>query len=152
MGRVIVTREKNDDQILDASTPEAWAASSLALLTERWKSGDYYYEPEEMYGNVESAIAETEALLKVASSAHMTDELNRRLERQRQQAKEVTRYSAWYELAKRVVEEQDDSVSPGIRIGTSSLAIPAGWPLAWGLLYHRRDAEYEGVTLKEMRG
>jgi hypothetical protein len=45
---VIVTREKHDPRYLDATTEDAFQRSALALLRERFDSGDYYDRPEDL--------------------------------------------------------------------------------------------------------
>jgi hypothetical protein len=60
-------------------------------------------------------------------------------------------HAAWYAEARRVVDEQDASFSEGRRLGQTKKILPKGWPVAWALLHHRRDHEYERVRLDDVR-
>lgn len=147
--QVIICDEKHSDEIWDASTPETWAASALAILTERFTSGNWYMEPE--LDQTEARAAELRRLIEQTSDEHLRRDLERRLAQVERDLAYECDHAAWYAEAKRVVDEQDASISEGRRLGQTSKQLPKGWPVAWALLYHRRDAEYEGVRLDTIR-
>src|ERR1017187_453922 len=114
--QIIIAKEKHGDFYWDASTPEAWAASALALLTERFRAGYWYYdpigEPDEHPFSQERAAERAEYLaLTDEDVAGLPEALRREALAKRkdaqQERKEEEGTSAFYQRVKQVVEDQD---------------------------------------------
>lgn len=144
--RMIVAYEKHERRYLDASTDEAWAASSLKLLSERFNDGYCYHSPDELY--------DAEGEYSDLAAAELTDEqiaelpghsVRRAAELARKQAQaefaEKQKYERWYRAMQEVVENADLSF-----VGKGRQQRPR----AWGLLQMRSDAEYESVSLETL--
>jgi hypothetical protein len=143
--RVIVAKEKDDTHYLDASTDEAWAKSSLALLTERFNDGYWYDDPVESQSEyyIKERTAREELLALTPEELERVPEVVREnLKRRIQEARASQRYeeemTKEYAEIKRVVETQDLSW-----VGTGNYRRP----LAWHLLDNRSNHEYEHVEL-----
>lgn len=165
--KIIVCDEKHNNSYYDASTPEAWAKSALAILTERWNDGYWYQDPDED-GLGTSEWAEKRRA-EYARALSLTDEQIAELPAEAQKAVNKLRsdakrdsehdkeHRAWYELAKQVVEDQDlGTFLFGDRKTARTKAGKEGRyerrePKAWVLLYQRSDHEYEGVSLEDLQ-
>jgi hypothetical protein len=144
--RVIVAHEKHDDRILPATTEEEWAESSLALLAERLEDGHWYYDPAEWDKDHPFVVNRKK---KVARLMELSDEevdefpdsvaaaMKQERHRAKTEARDDERARRWLAMVREMVESHDTSVVNGV-------------PNAWKVLYGRRNAEYEGVELKEM--
>jgi len=142
--RVIVAVEHYGMRYLDATTDEQWAVSALALLTDRFKSGNWYADPfEETNAISMQSRNERDALLAVkeetiANLPPMEQQrLRRNIERARWELARDEGVREQYREIKQVVEAQDLSWW-----GKGRLARP----LAWGLL------EIQGGDRGEVRG
>jgi hypothetical protein len=147
--QVIVCDEKHGDFLWDASTLERWAASALSILTERFTSGDWYTEPA--LAKTEARADELRRLIEQTTDEYLKSDLQRRLVSVERDLHYERDHAAWYAEAKRVVDEQDVSFSEGRRLGQTKKLLPKGWPVAWALLHHRREHEYERVRLDDVR-
>lgn len=154
---VLVCYEKHGERYWDATSPEALARSALAILTERWKEGYWYSDPDDDgLGDSEWAekrraeIAKARALSREEIEALPTSArqavISLRRE-SRQQVERDRRARDWYERAKRVVEEQDLGT---VTVGRNRFAREV--PEAWVLLEERSDCEYERVAVEVLEG
>lgn len=154
--QIIVCDEKHGTFHWDASTPEEWAKSSLAILTERWKAGYWYLNPDsDGLGDSEWATNERAQIAKAkAMSKEAINELPvvarkaviRILADDRRDSSEDKQHRRWYQQAKQVVENQDLSlitISEGTKWERQE-------PAAWRLLEERSDYEYERVSIEPL--
>lgn len=145
---IIVAKEKNYTRYLDASTEEAWTKSALALLTERFNSGEWYYDPldeEDEYAI--KARKERKALLGI-SKATLADlphsvmvDLEKKIEEAKREGMDEEADHELYLRIKKVVEKQDASW-----VGQGNYSRP----LAWVLLEMRSEGEYESVSMEDI--
>ena len=147
--RIIVAKEKHESRYLDASTDEAWAKSALALLSERFKDGYWYYDPfaDNSDYSVKARQARSQLLEMTeeaitALPASVAEDLRKKIESARRDLKEDEKAKAQYDEIKEVVEKQD----------LSWVGVGKRWaqPRAWSLLMARREYEYERVGLEEV--
>lgn len=155
MSQIIVCDEKHDTVYWDASTPEALAASALAILTWRWKDGYWYLDPEddglgssewadEQRAQRDKALAMTQEQIALLPDDARQVVLRLRADAKRDSA-EDRRHRDWYERAKRVVESQSTGT---VVVGRNRFAREV--PEAWVLLEERSDHEYERVALEDL--
>jgi len=156
MTKIIVCREKHGDYYWDASTPEAFAKSALAILTERFTQGWWYHNPDDDDGLGKSEWANKERKqneIVLAMSKEQIDVLPddakravlRRRKETEQQLKENAEARDWYQAAKLVVENQSlATVTVGRGVWERQI------PVAWRLLEERTDYEYESVVLESL--
>ena len=145
---IIVAKEKNYTRYLDASTSESWTKSALALLSERFSSGDYYYDPlDEDDEYAQTTKKEREALFAI-SKATLADlphsvmvDLEKKIEEARRDVLAEAEDHELYLQIKAVVESQDMSW-----VGTGNYSRPK----AWALLERRSEGEYEGVEMEDV--
>ncbi len=153
MTDIIVCSEKYGEICWDATTPEKFAKSSLAILTERFLSGDWYMDPEDD-GLGDSEWADNERRQNEAALALTAEQLEllpedarkavlKRISKAKKDSAEDRAHRAWYEAAQRVVEEQSLEV---VAKGRSEI------PLAYQLLLQRAGYEYEGIDLVYLNG
>src|ERR1035437_5412605 len=120
--KIIAAKEKHADVYWDASTPELWAASSLAILSERFRSGEYYLTTEETFGPEEPVLTKEEI------AQLPTESLRRRamqdFEQVRREVRERKEHELWYAAMKEVVEGQDLSM-----VGPEKRQQPRAWRL-----------------------
>lgn len=150
--QVITCHEKHDTPIWDATTPEAFAASALAILTERWRDGYWYHDPdadglgtsewaEARRAEIAAALALTkEEIDKLPASARQSI-LGLRGQA-RSESEHERQHRDWYARARTCVEEQDDGL---VTVGGGRWEHQI--PVAWQLLEERSDHEYERVEL-----
>lgn len=173
MSYVLVTKEKHGDFYYDASTDEALAKSALAILTERWNQGYWYYDPDESDKEtnewrpealVENHVgeawpgwdvpyAERAAVLnahmellkiKYGDDAEILALKTRKFRAAIEEYKERCDYRKWYAEAKALVESQDADGVVTFKSGRTEAK-------AWWLLNERSDHEYEGVDLEPLQ-
>ena len=147
--RIIVAKEKHETRYLDASTDEAWARSALALLTERFNEGYWYYDPyADMHEFSVKHRKEREELLSMSEEAIAAlpeglreDVLAKVKTAKRDKAEDDKARSQYLEI-KKVVESKD----------LSWQGVGQRWakPNAWALLMARTEYEYERVGLREV--
>jgi hypothetical protein len=152
MTAIIICEEKHDTAYWDASTPEQFAESALAILTWRWNDGYWYHDPDsDGLGSSEWAEKEREqrrkALAMTVEEISALPEsaqkaINGLRARAKRESAEDRRHREWYTRAKRVVAEQDTST---VTVGRGRFAREV--PEAWVLLEERSDHEYEHVEL-----
>jgi hypothetical protein len=147
--RIIVAREKHYTRYLEASTDETWAKSALALLTERFRAGYWYYDPDDESNEYTiKAKGEREALLAVSQET-LADlphtvmvELEKKIEEAKREEAALRDDRSRYLEIKRVVETQDLSWEGAGRRWAK--------PHAWSLLEQRSEGEYEDVELEDV--
>lgn len=148
VGKVLVAQEDDYTQYLDASTEEAWATSSLHLLTERYESGWCYYEPEPLSKDHEAAVNMTNEEIEKLP----TEELKLKARQDRNRYKTIYREyledKKWWDAMVTVVKNKDDSVV----VFASGKRNERRVPRAWMLLQERNDHEYEFVEIENIRG
>jgi hypothetical protein len=141
--QIIVCHEKHGEWYYDASTPEQWARSALAILTERFNQGYWYNDPGEKpaepngYLSKEQIEAMEEPYREQAVKIHNSHVRNLRWYREEAEQ---------YATIKRIVEEQDASL---VTVGRGRWERQA--PAAWGPLADRSDGEYERVGLETVK-
>jgi hypothetical protein len=143
--QIIVAEEKHQTRYLDASTPEAWAKSSLALLTQRFQEGYWYDNPTEAQDEFTlKARHEREGLLAV-SEATMSglpsgeqEEMRKKIESAKREILDEAEDARQYMVIKAVVEGQD--------LTWVGKRYPR--PRAWNLLEARSHHQYEHVELE----
>lgn len=128
--QILIERGKHGDQYHDASTPEAVAASSLAILTERWEAGYYYYDPGPEPEWKGPGRADRDKLKELDKESW--DSVQKRLKRFKNELRYWQQDNDLYQRIKKAVETKDGG-------------------LAWECLYDRSDHEYEGVELEEVQ-
>lgn len=172
--RIIVCEEKHSTRYWDASTDEAWASSSLAILTQRWNDGYWYHDPDKL--DVQTRQWRPEAMIDLvlgdlwpgwdASFEQQQDAVTRystqlrekygddpevlqmKLKKLKVATDEYKHRAAWregYAEIKRVVEEQDLGF---VTIGSGRWERQE--PIAWQCLSARSDHEYEHVELETL--
>lgn len=152
MSQLIVCEEKHGTFYWPASTPEEWAESSLAILTERFNEGYWYYDPtteepsewsSKFMAAYERALALTiEEIAALPEDAQKSIALT--IKNGRRQADEDAEAHQFYEKAKAIVEAQDAGFTT-IGKGRYERQVPK----AWLLLEAHSDHEYEQVTLEK---
>lgn len=129
--RIIVAEEMHGYRYLDAATDEMWARSALVLLTERFLSGNDYFDPF-ADRNVSSSRgrAERDALLEVREDVIMNlppleqDRLRTRIEAAKKDLKKDEAIRDEYLEVKQAVESKDLSWW-----GKGRMARPTVWDL-----------------------
>lgn len=142
MTTIMVVKEKHGTYYYDASTPEALAAASLELLKERWEEGYWYPHPDEIFTSKyysRDVIEDVESLPE-----SLQDEARRQNQRAKENRREYDTALDWYKRAKHVVETGENPIHVH-RNGRSYTCE------AWDLLTQRRDCEYEGIALEEVK-
>lgn len=125
--QVLVEHGKHGEWYHDASTTEALHASALAILTERWEAGYYYYDPGDppeydgLSKDERAALREQDEELGKRATAKW----NRYVQDKRRWQHE----KAEFERIKRAFEEKDGS-------------------LALECLENRSDYEYERIEIE----
>lgn len=145
--KIIVCDEKHGDVYWRADTPEQWAASSLAILTERWNQGWWYHRPKEpAQRDTDEQNASNMTKEQIAALPRDAQLVIRRLRKRMQiQQAAYQMESEWYDRAEKCVADQDRSM---VTIGRGKYAHDE--PVAWQLLQDRSDYEYERVTLETL--
>lgn len=150
---IIVCDEKHEPVYWDATTPEAFARSALAILTERWTADGYWYRDPDSDGLGDSEWAVKRREEQAQALAMSKEEIAKlplparqavfslRNAARRESAEDV-RHREWYARAKACVEAQDLGL---ITVGRGKWAREL--PVAWDLLCERSDHEYEHVAL-----
>lgn len=139
--QIIVAWEKHQTRYLDASSPRAWALSSLALLRERYAQSEYL-TPDEMFPPRSDSERPLNDEALEALPADMRADLLRRRERDQRDEHERDAYSRWFEQMLAAVEADE----PVMLTARSGAQVPA----AWRLLQFRSEYEYEGVSLERL--
>jgi hypothetical protein len=153
--RIIVCEEKHSTRHWDASTDEAWAKSSLAILTERFNEGYWYYNPEDEQHEFslnrrkerDELLAMTDEQIDAIPSDEVRVGIRRKIKAAKADRREDEQMAAEYEEIRQVVESQDLSM---VTVGGGKWAHQE--PKAWTLLDARSDHEYEGVSLETLEG
>lgn len=140
MSDIIVERGKHGNFYWDASTNEAWAKSSLAILTERWNKGYYYNDPGEE-PKIDSTIPDLEGI-KAMPDGPMRDAAVKTYNAWVSRRKRWEREKAFYYAVKDIVEKQVLSLTKHSRYPE---------PVAWVALSERFEHEYEGLELERLR-
>lgn len=140
--QIIVAWEKHDTRYLDASSPQAWALSSLSLLRERHAQGDYL-TPDEMFPLRSDSERPLDDEALAALPIDMRADLLCRRERDQRQERERTLYARWFEKMLAAVEASE----PIMLTGRSGAQVPE----AWHLLQFRTEYEYERVSLERIK-
>jgi len=154
---VLVAYEKHGDYFYDASDNEALGRSALEILTDRWNSGYFYYDPDELYPDDSKWSTSMKQLIPDWDEEASTEEKQEKIKDFRENVigavpdkdaqavmmkklksaisryKEKREYTKWYNDTKKIVETQDAT-------------------RAWGVLNDRSDHEYERVELELLRG
>lgn len=157
--RILVAKEKHGDYYFAADDAEQLAASALRLLRERWDAGYWYEEPEEqpaVLTDAEIAALPNDTLRQAARRSNQTVERDRRYHEN---------HRKWWDSTKALLAMPEEeallmtySMFTGRlhfveRDGKREIGSPMeSVPMAWYLLQFRKDAEYEYVTLDEVRG
>jgi hypothetical protein len=149
--QIIVCHEKHGERYYDASTPEAWAKSALAILTDRFNDGYWYHDPRQVTNSfsLERRAKMYEMLLVTDEQieAIPSDEARVVLRKQRRRARaehqQELEQIEQYDRIKIAVEAQDRGF---FTVGRDSFQIP----VAWDILEDRSDHEYERVELEQV--
>lgn len=139
---IIVCREKHVTDYWDASTPEAFAASALAILTSRWNQGYWYAHPDEVFTPKyypREIIEDVESLPESLQA-----EAIRQNSRAKANQREYEDALLWYIRAETLVQTQNNppEKTRNGKYDTNE---------AWQLLNERSGYEYEGVDLERVR-
>ena len=147
-GRIIVAEEKHATRYLEATTDEDWARNALALLTQRFRSGNWYYDPfEDMNEYSVRSRNKRQQLLGMtkekidALPLLVQEDLRKKIKEAVADFQEDERVRADYLEIKRAVETQDLSWWGKGRMAR---------PVVWDLLTRRSDHEYEHVELESV--
>lgn len=148
--RIIVCHEKHETRYYDASTDEAWAKSSLKILTDRFNEGYWYYDPRaeqhpfslDLRAKRDELAAITDDQIEQIPSEDARELLRKKREQALDEQSEDAEMVEEYERIKAVVEAQDDSFET---VGRSRE------PKAWRLLEARSDHEYERIELEDLK-
>lgn len=136
--QILICKENDCDRYLDASTPEQFARSALAVLTARYNEGYWYLTPDEIYDPEEPVLGDEQIQ---ALPASLQEDARRHRERQKREGSERAHYKLWYDRMETCVRDQDLSL-----LGEGEHATP----VAYRLLLERREHEYEWVELDEL--
>jgi hypothetical protein len=153
--QIIVAEEKHGTYYYDASTPEAWAWSSLKILTNRFNEGYWYYDPLNQPDQHEFSVkrrqerdellAMTDEQIDAIPSDEVRVDVRKKIKRAKADYESDRSQSEQYERIKAVVEAQDDSL---VTVGRGQFERQE--PKAWRLLDERSDHEYERVTIEDV--
>jgi len=149
--RIIVAKEKNYTRYLEASTDEQWTKSALALLTERFNSDEWYWDPQEdaedmsefavKRRNKEGQLLGISEETLAALPAVVQADLRKKIDEVKRGRLDDAEGHREHMAIKQVVESQDLSW-----VGKGSYARPK----AWALLEQRSGGEYEDVELEDV--
>lgn len=137
--QILVATEKHSTEYWDATTPEALAASSLAILKQRFEDGYWYHRYEPRLVDFDEAVK---------NSGESYGDFIARLERHndREQARADVA-NQWYDQVEQLCKGEIDNHM--ITVGGGRFARQE--PLSWWLLQTRSDYEYEDVQLETLR-
>lgn len=157
-GRILVAKEKHGDFYYAAGDDDSLAVSALKILRERWDAGYWYEEPEEQPAIMtadEIAALPNDTLKGAALRSNATVERDRRYHEN---------HVKWWDSTKALLEMPEEealkmtySMFTGrlhfvVEDGERKIGSPMEEvPMAWYLLQFRKEAEYEYVTLDEVR-
>lgn len=137
--QILVATEKHYTDYWDASTQEALAASSLAILKQRFEEGYWYYRYEPKILTPDTAPkradqSQEEWLAKIEKS-------------NAKEQRTADRENEWYDEVEKLVKGEIPNHT--VTIGANKFA--RKMPLSWWLLSQRADYEYERVELETVR-
>lgn len=179
MSYVIVCKEKHGDFYYDASTDEAFAESALAILTNRWNEGYWYYDPDETDKETRewrpeilmetvlgedwpgwdvpendrvAAINKRSNDLKAKMDATADADEKELLALKRKKLSAAVEEYKWRRDYRKWYAEAKVVVETQDLSTRSSKSGRFTYPRAWWLLADRSDHEYEGVELERLQG
>jgi hypothetical protein len=151
--RILIARDKHETRYLNASTVEAWAASSLQLLRERLEQG-WYWAPKDDEDGLGTSEWADRRRVEIAEAMALTDEqiealpgrLRHEVLKERAQARQsiadAAHARAWVKEVTALVRNKDMAM---VTVGRGRWERQE--PKAWTYLYDRSDHEYEGVEV-----
>ena len=143
--RILLCKEKHEDNYWDASDDESWAKSSLAILTDRWNDDFWYQKPEKPSQGGLLTKKQIDAL----PDGRVKEVALKELKNYEESLKSFIDENDWYERASKIVEQQNLSFVK--YKNRASGKIIRQLPLAYELLTERNSYEYEEVELIEVR-
>lgn len=136
--RIILASEKHGQRLLDASAPEQFASSALALLSERDAEGYWYTDPADLVDREDAALlAMTDEQIDALPERIATSTRRARASA-RSRTRDIEDEQEWWTRMREVVDGQDLACNR------------AGRPIAWVLLSARAEHEYERVELVDV--
>ena len=127
--RIIVFDEKHGDRYFDASTAAKLQAVALKILTERLKSGYWYFKPEPFKEDPEKEIEKLTKDSEQITDSFLRNAAEERIGRLHKGLDAYKRDTRMWEEIQKAVKEKDGN-------------------LAYQLLNSRRNYEYEGFDLE----
>ncbi len=127
MNKILIAHEKHGNRFFDASTEELRNKAALFLLTERFKDGFWYYEPEPP--DSEGILTE-EQIAALPTEALRNQEFTKLRQYKRAQKQYEANDKVYYQI-EQAVKNKDAT-------------------FAYKLLMSRTSYEYENITIEEL--